>query len=243
MTAEDRVPGSYGSDNDDGSLVKKEEGDVDAQVSKSASVTHCMVHTPTTTPAPGTNLAPFMGDLPVRGTPFHAAVMQAEMTPQPHAFVEGGGMTVGDHAAVHAGAGALTLDLVASPHDGSRRPSVFSDYTSPGGGNLYAQAWQPGSTETNAPPLYAYTGQQTSSQPGGFIGQTMQVNAGPAFMTSSFEGSPRPEYDGNGTAIFRAGEMAPAAVGQQGYYVPSDGRGEMRVMSQIVDSVPRNSMP
>lgn len=242
--AEDKVPESYTSDNDDGSFIKDEE-EHDVQRSKPA-VTNCIVHTPTTAPSNGHTLhggpGPFMGDLPVRGTPFHPPMIQTELAPPQHAFVESAGIPVNDQAAVNAGGGgALTLDLVTSPHDTSRRPSVFSEYASPGGGNLYPQQWQQSSAGPSASPMYAYTAQQPAPQQPAFVNQTVQMNPGQPFMASSFEGSPRPEYDANGNPIFRAGDMPPAPVNQQqGYYVPNDGRGGLRVMSHVVDGVTRN---
>ncbi|POR32148.1 Uncharacterized protein TPAR_07658 [Tolypocladium paradoxum] len=244
VMAEDKVPESYVSDNDDGSFIKDEE-DHEVPRSKPAA-THCVVHTPTTATANGHTLhggpGPFMGDLPVRGTPFHPPMIQTELAPQQHAFVESAGIPVNDQAAVNTGGGgAITLDMVASPHDSSRRPSVFSEYASPAGGSLYPQQWPQSSAGPNASPMYAYTAQQPAPQQPAFVNQTVQMSTGQPFMASSFEGSPRPEYDANGNPVFRAGDMPPAPVNQQqGYYVPSDGRGGLRVMSHVVDSVSRN---
>ncbi|KAF4503882.1 hypothetical protein G6O67_008818 [Ophiocordyceps sinensis] len=242
VMAEDKLPENYASDNDDGSFIKDEEQPHDLQRSKPAA-THCLVHTPTTAPANGHSLhggpAPYMGDLPVRGTPFHPPMIQTEMTPQQHSFVE----SVNEQSAVSAGGGPLGLDLVASPHDTSRRPSVFSEYASPSGGNIYSQQWQQSSAGSNAPSMYAYTAQQAPTQQPAFVNQTVQISPGQPFMTNSFEGSPRPEYDTNGNGIFRAADLTQAPVSQQqGYYVPSDGRGSLRVMTQVVEGVSRNAV-
>ena len=243
--AEDKVPESYASDNDDRPFIKDEE-DHDVHRSKPV-VTHCIVQPPTTAPANGHGLhggssGPFMGDLPVRGTPFHPPTIQTELAPQQHAFVESTGISVNDQATVNpGGGGALGLDLVTSPHESSRRPSVFSEYTSPGGGGLYSQQWQQSSAGTNASPMYAYTAQQPAPQQPAFINQAVQMNPGQPFMTNSFEGSPRTEYDANGHPMFRTGDLPLGPVNQQqGYYMPSDGRGGLRVMGHVVESVPRN---
>ncbi|KAJ6444795.1 kinesin [Purpureocillium lavendulum] len=246
VMAEDKVPESYTSDNDDGSFNIKEEDEHDVQRSK-ASVAHPLAHTPTTAATNGHGLhggpSPFMGDLPVRGTPFHPPMIQTDIAPQQHSFVESNGLPVSDQSTVSTGSGGLTIDLVTSPHDGSRRPSVFSEYASPGGGSMYHQPWQQGSTGPNSSSMYAYTAQQATSQQPAFVSQAVTLNAGQPFMTNSFESSPRPEYDANGNAIFRGGDMPPAPVGQpQGYYVPNDGRGSLRVMTQVVDAVPRNAV-
>lgn len=246
VMAEDKLPENYASDNDDGSFIKDEEQQHDLQRTKPAT-THCLVHTPTTAPTNGHGLhggsAPYMGDLPVRGTPFHPPMIQTEMAPQQHSFVESGGMPVSEQSAVSAGSGPLGLDLVASPHDTSRRPSVFSEYASPGSGSMYSQQWQQTSAGPNAPSMYAYTAQQAPSQQPAFVGQTVQISPGQPFMASSFEGSPRTEYDTNGNALFRAADLPHAPVGQQqGYYVPGDGRSNLRVMTQVVEGVSRNSV-
>lgn len=64
-------------------------------------------------------------------------------------------------------------------------------------------------------------------------------------MTSSFEGSSRPDYDTNGNAIFRAADLPQTPVSQQqGYYVPGDGRGSLRVMPHqaVEGAVSRNAV-
>lgn len=245
--AEDKVPENYASDNEDGPFPKEEE-DHELQRAKASSQPHCVVQTPTTGPASAQPLhaghGPFIGELPVRGTSFNPGILPAEMSSQPHTFVDSNGITVTDQAAVTAPNGALTLDMVTSPHDTSRRPSVFSEYASPGGNSLYAQQWQqPGSTGPTQSPMYAYTPAQSNPQQPPFMGQAVPMNASQPFMGGTFEGSPRPEYDANGAPIFRAGDMSHTSVNQQqGYYVPNDGRSGLRVITQVVDSVARNQM-
>ncbi|RCI16677.1 hypothetical protein L249_2962 [Ophiocordyceps polyrhachis-furcata BCC 54312] len=269
VMAEDKMPDKYASDNDDGSLIKVEAEHHELQRSKPPA-THCLIHAPTTTttttpttttttPANGHALhggpGSYMSDLPVRGASFHPPMIQTDLSPQQHSFVESGGMAVNEPAAVSAAGAPLSLDLVASPHhDSSRRPSVFSDYASPSGGSLYSQPWQQSSTGgSNAPSMYAYTGQQpTAQQPAPYVSQ---ISPGQSFITSSFESSPRPEFDANGSGLFRSNDLASAAVGQQqqqqqqppqqqpqpqqqqqqGYYLSGDGRGDLRVLSQVVD--------
>lgn len=248
--AEDKVPESYGSDNDEASFTIKDEEDHELQRSKAgAGQGHSMAHAATTAASNGHGLhgGPFMGDLPVRGTPFHPPMIQTDMASQQHSFVENGGLQVSDQGSVSGGSGGLTIDMVASPHDASRRPSVFSDYASPGGGALYHQPWQPSSAGPSSSSMYAYTGQQGGAPAPAFVGQAaVQLGAGPAFMAGSFEAPPRPDYDGGAAAagaMFRAGDLQPAPVGQQqGYYVPGDGRGGLRVMAQVVDGVARNTV-
>jgi hypothetical protein len=245
--AEDKVPENYASDNEDGTLLKDED-DLEMQRPKVNAQQHCVVQPPTTGPGSAQQPlhgghGPFMGELPVRGTSFNGAMLPADMSSQPHTFVDSNGITVTDQATVTAPNGALTLDLVTSPHDSSRRPSVFSEYASPGGGNLYTQQWQQtGSTGPGQAPMYAYTPTQGNQQPP-FMGQTVPIGANQQYIGGTFEGSPRPEYDTNGAPIFRTGDMSHASVNQQqGYYVPNDGRSGLRVVTQVVENVARNQM-
>ncbi|KHO00667.1 Ydr124wp-like protein [Metarhizium album ARSEF 1941] len=245
VMAEDKLPENYASDNED-AVFPKDEEDHELQRPKVNTQPHCIVHTPTTGPGSAQPLhgghGPFIGELPVRGSSFNPSMLPADMaSSQPHTFVDSSGITVTDQTSVTASGGSLALDMVASPHDSSRRPSVFSEYTSPGGSSLYAQQWQqPGSNGPGQASMYAYTPAQGNPQQTSFIGQGVPMNANTAFMGGTFEGSPRSEYDANGPPIFRTGDMPHTPVNQsQGYYVPNDGRSGLRVITQVVDGVPR----
>ncbi|KAG6021053.1 hypothetical protein E4U41_002632 [Claviceps citrina] len=265
VMAEDKIPDNYASDNEDGPFPKEEPGNDVARPKVSAQQQQqCVVQTPTTGPTPTSATAtatatatttqplahgghgPFMSELPVRGNSYNSAMMTAEMSTQPHTLMDNGGITVTDQTAVTAPNPALTLDMVSSPHDTSRRPSAFSEYASPVANNLYGQQWQQagsgGPTQTS---LYSYTPPQGNPPQASFIGQAVQMNAGQSFMGNSFEESERPEYDPNGASMFRTGDMphAAATVSQQtGYYVPGDGRSGLRVLTQVVDGINRNHM-
>lgn len=251
--AEDKVPENYASDNEDAAFPKEED---DHEVPRPKVNTqqqqqqqqHCVVQTPTTGPSSAQSLhgghGPFIGELPVRGTSFNPTMLPADLASQPHTFVDSSGITVTDQATVTAPNGALTLDMVTSPHDTSRRASVFSEYTSPGGSNIYAQQWQQtGSTGPGQASMYAYTPAPNNAQQPPFMSQSVPMNTNQPFMGGTFEGSPRPEYDANGAPMFRTGEISHTPVNQaQSYYVPNDNRNGLRVMAQVVDSVPRSQM-
>ncbi|KID89318.1 Ydr124wp-like protein [Metarhizium guizhouense ARSEF 977] len=249
VMAEDKLPENYASENEDGNFPKDEE-DHELQRPKANTQHHCAVQTPTTGPGSAQTLhgghGPFTGELPVRGHSFNPSMLPADIPSQPHTFMDSNGITVTDQASVTAPSGPLALDMVTSPHDTSRRPSVFSEYASPGGGNMYAQQWQqpqPGSTGPGQGSMYAYTPTQGNPQQPPYIGQGVPMNPNTPFIGGSFEGSPRPEYEANGPPIFRTGDMPHAPVNQsQGYYVPNDGRSGLRVITQVVDGVSRNQM-
>ncbi|EFY91333.1 Ydr124wp-like protein [Metarhizium acridum CQMa 102] len=247
VMAEDKLPENYASENEDG-IFPKDEEDHELQRPKVNTQHHCVIPTPTTGPGSAQTLhgghGPFIGELPVRGHSFNPSMLPADISSQPHTFVDSNGITVTDQTSVTAPSGPLGLDMVTSPHDTSRRPSVFSEYASPGGSNMYAQQWQqPGSTGPGQSSMYAYTPTQGNPQQPPFIGQGVPMNASTPFMGGTFEGSPRPEYEANGPPIFRTGDMPHAPVNQsQGYYVPNDSRSGLRVITQVVDGVARNQM-
>jgi hypothetical protein len=198
----------------------KEEDDQDIIRSKSAALSA----TPTSEQSPAGNLqaGPFISDLPMR--PQFAHPIIPELPTQAHQFVEGPGMGVQSQQSVNPANGNMPLDMVQSPHDTSRRPSIFSDYASPGTNGIYPQQWQPGSSTANTSPMYAYTTTQTNSTQPSFVNHGVPLNQGSAFMGTSFEGSPRPSYDGGSNPMFRANELSQTPVAHsEGYnYLPPD---------------------
>lgn len=234
--AEDKMPESYASDNEDATFIKDED-DHDARSKPLAA--QCLPHPTSSEPSSATSIRPptFINDMTVRANAFPTSMI-AEIPPQQHTYVEGGTMSVHSGQPVATTAAAnIALDMVASPHD-SRRPSVFSDYASPGG-NLYSQQWPQASTTTNASTMYPYSQQQAATQPTPFVGSGVSMTANQPFIASSFEAPHRNEYDQNGNPIFRSGDLSQAPpVNQQqgyGYAMSNDARG-MRVMTQVVDA-------
>lgn len=236
--AEDKMPEAYADDEDEAGFIKDEE---ENDLQRSRSTTHALVPTATTETNSTTNLrnGSFMNELPVRRSQFPTPIM-SDLSAQ-HSFVENGGMSVHTGSSVNTTNGSLTLDMVPSPHDASRRPSVYSEYASPGG-NMYPQQWPPASAGPSASPMYPYSSQPTNSQTTSFVNPTVPMNSNQPFMAGSFDASPRTEFDANGNPMFRASDLTQAPVSQQGYsYLATDGRG-LRVMSQVVDPVNRASM-
>lgn len=241
VMAEDKVPESYVSENDEtGSFVKEDE-DMEPTTKPVTTMGGAMrpsVRTDSATLSglPGESL---IGELPMRGSQFQPPMM-GEMTPQ-HSFVDDSAMQVHGQAGVAATGSNLTLDLVPSPHDVSRRPSVFSDFPSPGG-NMYSQQWQQASSNgSTGSPMYAYAAQQQNMEPGTFVSAGVPMDPNSSFMSTTFEEAPRPGYNAAQSGMFRADEMPSSSVGQAaGYnYVTNDGRG---MMPQVVDNAARGQM-
>lgn len=242
--AEDKVPESYGSENDDGTFMK-EDDESEPPGTKPTTTSTAAVRPVVRTDAATLSNMPgdgFIGELPMRGSQFQPPMMN-DMGSQ-HSFVDGGPMQVHGQNGVGSGGSSLTLDMVPSPHDASRRPSVFSDFPSPGGGNLYAQQWQPGTSGQSGSPMYAYGSQQQGMDGAPFVPQGVPMNANQSFMSnSSFdEGTSRHAFDATQSGLFRTDDLSQTAVGQaSGYnYLSSDGRGGM--MTQVVDNSQRAPM-
>ncbi|KAM3509080.1 hypothetical protein MY10362_000789 [Beauveria mimosiformis] len=242
VMSEDKVPENYVSENDEtGSLIKEDE-DVEPTAKPGTSMGDAMRPSVRTDAATLSGLSgpgdAFIGDLPMRGSQFQPPMMN-EMTPQ-HNHVDNGSMQVHSQAGVSATSSNLTLDLVPSPHEVSRRPSVFSDFPSPGG-TIYSQQWQTSSNGTNGSPMYAYAAQQPSMEAGPFVSPGVPMDPNQTFMTTSFEEAPRPGYSAGQPSIFRPDDMSQGNVAQaSGYsYVTNDGRG---MMPQVVDSGNQTAM-
>lgn len=239
VMAEDKVPESGVSENDDtGSFIKEDE-DVEP-APKSASSLGSTMRPSVRTDAATLSGMPgdaFIGELPMRGSQFQPPMM-SDMAPQ-HSFVDNGSMAHGQ-TGVSATGSSLTLDLAPSPHDVSRRPSVFSDFPSPGG-SMYPQQWQASSNGTNGSPMYAYASQQPNMESSAFVSPGVPMDPNQSFMTASFEEAPRPSYSTGQAGMFRQDDMPPGSVAQPtGYnYVTNDGRG---MMPQVADGASRTPM-
>ena len=140
----------------------------------------------------------------------------------------------------------MGVDMVPGSQDASRRPSVYSDYSSvSNGGGMYTQTWQPSTSAPDAQSLYAH--HQANAQPPQAFVQPVPVAHNQAYVAGTFVEAmpPRQGYDPNHGQMFRAGEVpqAPSAVNpQQGYgYLPTDGRQVPALpgVSEVIDSAPR----
>ncbi|KAJ3490706.1 hypothetical protein NLG97_g5726 [Lecanicillium saksenae] len=239
VMAEDKVPESYVSENDDVGSFMKDEEDVEPSAKPTPTMGGAMRPSVRTDAATLSGLPgdAFIGELPMRGSQFQPPMMN-DMASQ-HTFVDNGSMVHGQ-AGVSATGSSLTLDIGQSPHAISRRQSVFSDFPSPGE-NMYPQQWQASSNGTNGSPMYAYATQQSNMETGAFVSPGVAMDPNQSFMTTSFEEGPRPNYNTGQAGMFRQDDMPPGSVAPAtGYnYVTNDGRG---MMPQVVDGANRTPM-
>lgn len=152
-------------------------------------------------------------------------------------------MPVNAANAVNAPGANMGVEMVPSPQDASRRPSVYGDYGGVGNNGMYTQHWQPATTSPDAHSLYA---NQANPQTQAFV-QSVPVTHPQSYVPSAFvDTMPRQGYDPSHGQMFRPGDVPQAPVNQQqGYnYLPNDGRGMPALpgVSEVIDSVPRGHM-
>ncbi|KAF5024950.1 hypothetical protein F66182_2964 [Fusarium sp. NRRL 66182] len=245
VMADDKMPDSYGSGNDDDGIIPKDEDDQDGTSNKLATVHSLMPSSTSHSSGASLHGTPFLGgELPVRGNHYGSSMMQ-EMPQDHHAFVENNNVPVNNQSAVHTAGGNLGMDMgVPPPHDSGRRSSIFSAPAEYGGQNgtaMYAQQWQPGSTAPNSSSMYTFTQQPSNPPAAAFVSPGVPMSQAQPYMNASFDGLGR-AYDPNQSTLFRNGSVPqPQQVHPaQGYdYVSHDSRGLPGVK---VDDVPRATM-
>lgn len=235
--ADDKIPDNYQSENDDG-LPTREEDEQQANSVSSDPKTgppHGLLAPTSTDHSPAGNLhgGPFMEALPVRSSHYAPHMMTSDLATEHHHFVDGVNM-VGGQAPLHTN-GGMTLqvpsEIMPSPHDTSRRPSLFNsptDYASPAGTTaMYAPPWQPSTTAPTMTSMYAFTPQQPPgqtfvSQPGVGIPQSQQ-----GMRADGLPPSGNFEHLISNNNPFRQSSLPPAPVPQgptYPHYLQHDGR-------------------
>ena len=241
--ADDKIPDSYQSDNEDsGSAEKDEEADptsIQSSLSPQKTVApHSgLMQVAPSEQSPGGNIqgGPYMGELPVRGPHYQPHIMPPDLGSGPHGFVEGGNMGVNNAPSLQP-AGSMGLqEVIPDPHSQSRRPSLFSspqDYGNPSAPGMYP-AWQQATTAPGNSPMYAFTPQQPQPpQQGPFVQQQPMQIQNQQFMGQSFDSLPRGSYDPNQGDMFRPGNVGSATVPHSQTfpsYIPHDGRGGIKL--------------
>lgn len=246
LDSESRID-EHASEND-GTSYSREDEDQNVSPSTRTAAAQGFIRAPTTGQSPvATHGGSFLNDLPMRGAQQPPPqVLHGMGGPHHHGFVEGG-MADNGAAPVHAPSTSMGVDMVPSPQDASRRPSIYSDYGGVGGNSMYTQHWQPSTTGSDAQSLYAPQPSMTQAQ--SFV-QPVPVAHQQSYVPNTFVNNlPRQSYDPNHGLVFRPDEVAevtPASASQHhGYgYLSSDGRAVPALpgVSEVIESVPRGNM-
>ncbi|KFA79918.1 hypothetical protein S40288_09993 [Stachybotrys chartarum IBT 40288] len=161
-------------------------------------------------------------ELPLRNSQFSGALI-SDPAVQQQGFSESNGVPIQvQEQTASTSSGGITMGGVSSPHDTSRRHSLYSDYsTSTNAAVAYTQPWQTGSASTTASPLYAFTPTHSSpshSQPAAYVQHPVPLNSDPSYTVGSFDGSLRPVYSSSSNGLFRPAALDHTSpAGQAGY--------------------------
>ncbi|KAI0382941.1 hypothetical protein F5Y04DRAFT_35795 [Hypomontagnella monticulosa] len=208
---DDRVGQGYISDTEDITPIKEDGEHNTSPNSSSASPQRTTMSQALIPPAHSTEQSPttqmsgdaFVGDMPVRGAQYTQPVLGAEITTERHSFVET--PTMSTQAPLQTTSSIGLHDMYTSPHDNSRRSSMFassSEYASPATPTMYSQ-WQTGSAAPSNPSAYSFPSQPSSAHSSfvGHAGVPMQQNQ---TYISSFDGLPRGSQDAQHNTLLRA---------------------------------------
>ncbi|KAI1393760.1 uncharacterized protein F4822DRAFT_424223 [Hypoxylon trugodes] len=202
----DRVAQGYLSDTEDVTPGREDGEHNPTPTSSSASPQRTnlsqpiMGHNHSTDQSPTTQIPSeaFVGEMPVRGAQYAQSVLPPDMTAERQTYVDPAA-SMSSQPPLHPPPPAnLGLhDMYTSPHDASRRSSMFttpSDYTNPATPTLYQQWQHPGSTAPSNQSVYAFP--QTNSAPQSFVGHPgVQMQHSQQYMSASFDGLPRTSHD------------------------------------------------
>ncbi|KAI1645396.1 uncharacterized protein F4817DRAFT_317894 [Daldinia loculata] len=195
----DRVSQGYVSDTEDVTPGRDEGEHNPAPNSSSSSPQRAnmpqtlMTQSHSTEQSPTTQISgdAFVGEMPVRGTQYPQPVLGTEIGTERQTFVEAPSMP--SQAPLHPSTNLGLHDMYTSPHDSSRRSSMFttpSEYASPATPTMYQQ-WQTGSAAPSNPSAYTFP-QQPGNAHQPFVGHTgVPMAQSQQYMGASFDGLPR----------------------------------------------------
>lgn len=237
---DDRVGQGYISDTEDVTPIKEDGGHNTTPNSSSSSPQRTSIAQALIPPTQSTEQSPTtqmssdaFGEMPVRGAQYSQPVLGPEITAERHSFVET--PTMSSQASLQTTTNIGLHDMYTSPHDNSRRSSMFassSEYASPATPTMYSQ-WQTGSTAPSNPPVYAFPS-QTGNAHQSFVGHAgVSMTQNQAYM-GSFDGLPRSSHDTQNSGILRA-------LPQPGYpnYMPHES-GALSGSGVKADPLPRH---
>ncbi|KAI1102248.1 hypothetical protein F4804DRAFT_273908 [Jackrogersella minutella] len=242
VMSNDRIGQGYVSDTED-VTPGREDGDHNpTPASSSASPQRTSISQTLMAQAHSTEQSPttqisgdtFVGDMPVRGTQYPQPVLGSDMTTERQAFVDAPNMS--NQAPIHHGTNMGLHEIYSSPHESSRRSSLFtspSDYTNPTTPTMYQQ-WQTGSAAPGNPSVYTFP-QQAGAAHQPFVGHTgVPMPQNQQYMGTSFDGLPRGGHDAQHSGMLRA-------LPQPGYpnYIPHE-PGPLSASGTKAEPLPRH---
>jgi hypothetical protein len=242
---EERFFEQHTPEHEEGSFPKEDE-EQNRSPSNRSSATQGFMNTPTTghSPTSVSHGGSFLNELPMRTSQQQqGATLIHDLAPtNQHGYVEDG-MQVNGNGAVNGSGSTMGVDIVTSPHEASRRASMFSEYSNMGNNSIYSAQWSAGSAPPNAQSIYAGGQGAQPAHPQPFVPSVPVTHSQP-YVTSAFvDGLNRQGYDPSSNPLFRPADMPQASVHQsQGYgYLQHDGRNlpSLPGVSEVIDSVPR----
>ncbi|KAI1769055.1 hypothetical protein GGR53DRAFT_276414 [Hypoxylon sp. FL1150] len=229
VNPKDKVPMGYISDNEEVTPGREDIEQNQTSNSSSSSPQRASASQPLIAPNHSTEQTStqmsndaFVENVAVRGAHYSHPVLGSEMAAERQGFVETPNMT-SQATSMHPGTSLGIHDMYTSPHDTSRRSSMFttpSDYTSPATPTMYSTQWQTGSAAPNNPSVYAFP-QQTASAHTSFVGHTgVPMPQTPSYLSTSFdEGLTRAAHNQHNP--HHGGMLRPLHPGYPGY-LPHD---------------------
>jgi hypothetical protein len=217
VSSNDQISQDYASDTEEFGVKDEDEQHGSGPISSSASpqrlaTSHALLSQEQgqDSSSPNNNMVGggYVGDLVVRPTPFAPSLITPDLGSERQSFE-------GHNVATHTNGNLGLSEIYASPHDSSRKSSIFtpaSEYASPTT-PIYPQ-WQTGSTAPSSHALYSFTSQSPTthhhfvSQPG------VSIPPHQHYMGNPFDSLPRASHDQQG-GIYRA----PAGYSN---YLPQD---------------------
>lgn len=203
------------SDNDDGSIIRDEEG-CDYPLTRS-NTAHSMVPSPGSKPSPVSALQShphLLGDLPMRSQ-FPPPSMTESSAQPAQPFLDVTSLSVPGQSQVGGDPADMAMEMAAGHRDIGRRPSGYSEYASPGSGSIYSQQWSMPSSPPNHAALYSYAPQPPNPQTSSFEGPAAPLGPGQPFIQSTFEGSGRASYGQSSNSMLRTVDMSAPIPHQQ----------------------------
>ncbi|TDZ60737.1 Uncharacterized protein CTRI78_v004777 [Colletotrichum trifolii] len=225
VMSEDKFPDAYPSDNEDNGFVKEEDEHHQSMASSAspskAGPQHDLLHTSSNDHSPAGPIpgGAYLNEMPLRNQPYSTQMLPSNMHSEHH-YVESSSM--------HSSGNLPLQELVPTPHDPHRRPSMYgsqAEYSNTNPTGMYTQAWQGGSTAPGGASVYSFTPQPAGPASGHFNNTSVPL-AQNQYMPTPYESMSRGGFDQGG--MFRPVPASQTPVqNAQAFsgYLPTDARG------------------